>query len=393
MLRISITTVVLILSVCLCVPADAQEQPAPGQVSSLQLYYCYLPSKYTKSRQWPVLYCFSSDGNAKPFIDKLFKDVCEKHGWIVIAAKGGPNPAAAKRVWDDSHKRFSINDKRCYSSGFSAGSGVAFIMAEQYSEHFAGVIPMAMANTWARKTPDLPKHVAVYFIMGSSDSVGAVKGHSRKLQANGNKTFVKVFQGGHRPPPKDVAEGAVEWLEQLAPRSGSKKVASTDRPTRVKLREDVSKKLKSAVQKAARGYLGSALKLARKVIDDDKADEQEKKDAAYIKEEIEKRLKELLAQADSLLKEKKPYEARTLLTQTSKAFNGTDEGRKVKQKIKEIDSDDALKDELAAGKIFARAEGYEAKGKDALAKKYFKQVADKYPETEYAKRAEEKLEP
>ncbi|TET31465.1 MAG: hypothetical protein E3J72_22375 [Planctomycetota bacterium] len=392
MLRILAFTSVFVI--CLSSASVAQDEIEPGEVVTLTCkgssysYYCYLPTKYKSSKKWPVLYCFSSDGNARPFIDKLFKDACEKHGWIVVAAKSGPNPAVIKPVLEDTISRFSVNEKRLYSSGFSAGSGVAFIMAEKYSDKFAGVIPMAMASTWARKTPDLPKHVAVYFIMGSRDSVGAVKGHSKKLQGKGNKTFVKVFNGGHQPPSKAVAEGAVEWLDKLVTKSSSSS-GSNKKPTQLQLKEGLAKRLLNAVKQAARGSLAAALRISSKIIDDEEAKEGEKEDAEYIKDMIGKLRDKLFKDAAKLLKGMKPYEARELYCEIRKAFAATDTAKKARKKINEIEKDANLKDELAAGKLFFKALKYKEKGKKKLAKKYFEQVVKKYPDTEYAKRAKE----
>ncbi len=398
--RTIIIAAVLLLAVCLSTQAPAQDKIAPGQVTTVsckhdasQRYACYVPSKYSKAKKWPILYCFSPGANGMAFVT-LFKDVCERNGWIVVGSNnarngpGGPIEAATKAMWKDTHTRFSINDKRCYSSGFSGGSGMAFNMAKAYSDHFAGVIPMAVAGSWARSLPDIPKHVSVYFIIGDRDMVAHVKKTAEALKQKGNKTEVNVFPGGHQMAPRNAAQSAVEWLVKVAPKASA---GVSENPTQLELKADVAKRLQTVVRKAKRGDLGSALRMAQRVLDDDKAKEAEKADAKYIKEEIEKRRDELFTQAENLLKEKMPYEARELLIQIRKAFTGMDEARKAQEKIKALDSDESLKDELAAGKIFAKALQYEARGKESQAKKYFEQVIKKYPDTEYAKRAKEKI--
>ncbi len=393
---------VIVLILCLCMQAEAQDKATPGQVTrvtckddSSQSYACYVPSKYTKGKKWPILYCFSPGGNGQSFTT-LFKDVCERRGWIVVGsnnAKNGPNApiiAATKAMWKDTHDRFSLSDKRCYAAGFSGGSGMAFGMAESYPDHFAGVMPMAVGSSWADRTPELPKYVSVCFIIGSSDAVSHVEKHAKVLKGKGNKVEIKKFPGGHTLPPKDVAEAAVEWLVKVGPK-GSGSGGKSGKPTELALRSDVAKRLQGAVRNAGKGNLGSALRFARKVLEDERAKEDEKADAKYIKEEIEKHVENLFAQADDLLKGKMPYEAKELLKEVRKALTGMDEAKKAEEKIAAIDSNGELKDELAAGRIFAKALKYEAKGKEKQARKYFEQVIKKYPETEYAKRAKEKL--
>ena len=402
-MRVFIAHIVFLLVLCFCLEAFAQSGPVPGQVTTVsckhdssQTYACYVPSKYKKSKKWPILFCFAPDGNGMAFV-RLFKDVCERQGWIVVGSNnarngpGGPIIAATKAMWKDTRARLSVNEKRCYSSGFSGGSGMAFDMAKAYSDNWAGVIPMAVANSWAETTPPIKKHIAVYFIIGDRDAVQYVKKHAEALKAKGNQVEVKVFSGGHTLPPKNVAEGAVDWMVKVAPKSGSSGAAGSTKPTGLALKDGLAKRLQLAVRKAAKGYLGSALRLAQKVLDDEEADETEKADATYVKEEIEKRFEELLGQADELLQEKKPYEARELLQEVSQAFGSGEQGTKAKEKIAAIESDESLKDELAAGKVFVRGLEYESKGKKSLAEKMFKQVVEKHPDTEYAKRAKEKL--
>jgi predicted esterase len=381
----------------------AQDNPTPGQVTTVtckhdsgQRYACYVPSKYSAKKKWPVLYCFSPGGDGMSFV-RLFKDVCERQGWIVVGsnnARNGPGPpiiAATKAMWKDTHARFSINDKRCYSSGFSGGSGMAFDMAQAFPDNWAGVIPMAVANSWAENTPPIKKHIAVYFIIGEQDAVQYVRKHAEALKARGNKAEVKTFPGGHTLPPKNVAEGAVDWLVSVAPKGSTAAAAGkAQKPTQLTLREDLAKRLQTAVRKAARGDLGGALRLAQRVLEDERAEEDEKSDAKYIKEEIEKRAEELFAEAEGLLKEKKPYEARELLDEIRKAFADMEQANKAVEKIAALDDDESLREELAAGKLFVKALSYEERGKKDQARKYFELVIEKYPDTEYARRAGEK---
>ena len=393
----------LFITLIMCSEALAQGNPTPGRMTmvtcahdSSQKYSCYLPGRYNAGRKWPILYCFDPGGYGDTFV-KLYKEVCERRGWIVVGsmnAQNGPGKAiltAIEAMWKDTHARFSISSTQCYSSGFSGGSGMAFWMAEKYPEHFSGVIPMAGASNWGPgRLPKVPAYVSVYFIVGDKDNAQVIKACAKAMEAKGHKVEVKVFSGGHELPPKEVAEGAVDWMCDVAPqrRSSSGKAS---KPTRLELKEDVAKKLRTAVRKAGRGDLAGALRLANKMLENGKTSEEEKTGARYIKDEIEKRVKELFAEADNLLNNGMPYEAREMFAELRKALNGTEEGKKAQEKIKEIESDKELKDDLAAGKLFAKALSHEAKGKKKYAKKYFEQVVKKYSDTEYAKRAKEKL--
>ncbi len=195
----------------------------------------------------------------------------------------------------------------------------------------------------------------------------------------------KIVWEGH--PAKEELEEAIKKELPNVKKGGG----SSENPAALELKEGICKSLKSAVKKAAKGDLAGALKIAKKLLDKDRASDQEKEDAQYVVEQIEARAKEILKKAEDMLGKKMPYEARGLLLRTAKALRGTEYATEANEKIKEIDSDESLKEELKAGKIFAKGAGYEAKGKEKYARKYYQQVIKKYPESEYARRAKEKL--
>jgi hypothetical protein len=394
------TAVLIVLTVCL--PVQAQGNPAPGRTISLvcahdrnQRYVCYLPSKYAPGKKWPILYCFSPSANGMSIVN-LYRNVCEKNGWIAVGSNnarngpGGPIATAIEAMWKDTHSRFKIDDGLCYSTGFSGGGTMAFTMAQKYSDHFAGVIPMATGN-WMGYNFSLRREISVYYIVGSNDGAEAVKSQAQALKSRGHKTEVKVFPGGHVLPPVSVCEDAVCWQVQQAPVK-KEKCSSAEAPgsrlsTELKLEKTVTKRLRTAARKAERGDLGAALRLAEKVLNDKNAQDKDKASAQYVKAEVEGRIKRLLGKVDKLLGENMPYEALELLKKLRKAAKGTDVSKTARKRVKEIESDKSLKDDLSAGKLLARAREYISKGSEKTAQKLLKQIADKYPDTRYAELA------
>jgi dienelactone hydrolase len=378
----------------------AGDEPKPGQVTTVtckhdseQTYDCYLPAKYTSSKKWPILYCFSPNANGRGFVTH-YKDVCERHGWIVVAsnnAKNGPwEPikAAMDAMWKDTQARFPTNPTRCYSTGWSGGSGVAFNLAVNHPQNFAGVIPIATGTGWEQILPKLPKHVSVYFIMGDKDSADYVKMKARELAERGHKTEVKIFSGGHVWPKKEVVEGAVDWLEKISLKPTAAKQAEA--LMKLELKDDIEEKLKSAVKKAEKGDFQGALAAANRVTENPKASDKEKEDAEYIKAEITKHLDALFVASDNLLKEGLPYEAKVLLESLKKA-TGREEKKKAQDKISAITSSKDLKDALKAGKLYDKGLKCEAMGKAEAARKCFRDVVKKYPDTKYAELAKERM--
>jgi hypothetical protein len=385
------------VAVLACVPlAIAGDKPAPGKVTRVacthdetQTYACYLPRKFDKSRKWPILYCFSPNANGQAFVDH-YKDVCEKHGWIVVASNNarngpwGPIKAAMDAMWKDTQARFPTHETRCYATGWSGGSGVAFDLAGNNPKRFAGVIPIAMGSGWDRVLPRLPEHVSVFFVIGDKDAVAQVKAEDAKLREKGHKTKVSIFSGGHVWPPKKNVENGVDWLESITPRpSAARQFKELGKLT---LKKDVSKKLRTAVKYAARGNFKAALSAAEKVLGREKSTDAEKADAKYIKEEITARLNQMVETSDKLLEEGLPFEAKTLLDMVRKSASA-EKAKQAQDKAKEITSNKDLRNALRAGDLYNKALDLEEKGKMKKAKATFLQVVKKYPDTKYAEMA------
>ncbi len=328
-----LTTAWAVLAVCGIV--QAQEEIAPGQTttvtckdSSDQAYACYLPGRYDPSRKWPILYCFSPYGNGTELVN-LFKDACEKLGWIVVGSNNVQNgpwepiQTTVDAMWKDTHARFNLSARRCYATGFSGGSGVALSMALQHKEDFSGIVTLALGSGWV-PLPDIPAHIAVYFIIGDQEEGGAqvVKQYAETLGKKGQKAEAKTFPGEHQLPPADVAGGAVAWM-----------VGATGRFERV--RKEVKKDPKRA-EKA----LASAVK----------ALEKEKKDYAMIVKKLlegldygaagsetvrnaEARLEEVLEEGRTLMAGAEGEKAKETLRKIAKDFEGTDIEDEAKAKL------------------------------------------------------------
>jgi len=199
----------------------------------------------------------------------------------------------------------------------------------------------------------------------------------------------KVAWKGH-PASKDL-ESVIQSLLSKVKKGSSGSGSVGENPTEIKFEKEFSKRLQFAARQAARGQLSSALRMAQKMLDDDNAGEDEKKEAGQIKSEIEKRVAEIFKEVERLLKEKMPYEAKQLLIKIRQAFSGHANAKKAQDKIIALDKDASLEDELKAGDLYVKGLKAEAEEDEKEAQKYFKQVVDNYPETEYAKRAKEKL--
>src|SRR5579863_8275085 len=131
--------------------AKAGELPNPGQISNVicaadenQSYALYLPSNYTAAKRWPILYLFDPGGRGRRPLD-LYRDLAETYGFIFAGSNNSKNfsgnqSAAVNAIWQDTHFRLSLDDRRIYTSGFSGGARVAGAMALSSPGQIAGVI-------------------------------------------------------------------------------------------------------------------------------------------------------------------------------------------------------------------------------------------------------------
>jgi pimeloyl-ACP methyl ester carboxylesterase len=179
-----------------------------------QSYALYLPSKYTRDRQWPVLFVFDPDAQGKQAAE-VFRDAAEKYGYIIAASnnsKNGPRRGqgdAALTMMADVQQRFSLDGKRMYTAGFSGGARVAGMVGLLCHGCVRAVI--ACGAGFPELLPeDKKKELPAYFFtVGQYDfNYFDVLDSARALQT---PAVVAVFDGVHQWPPPDVVMRAVAW--------------------------------------------------------------------------------------------------------------------------------------------------------------------------------------
>src|SRR5215213_10769519 len=214
--------------------AAGQGETASGQIiekvvcktDAQQSYALYLPSGYTPEKHWPILYAFAPDANGKIPLER-FQEAAEKYGWIVAASLNSQNGSirqsmdATKAMWDDTHERFRVDDKRDYTTGFSGGARVAAWAAYLCDSCVAGVIGQGAGFheqiTPTQSTPASSIHFIFYGTIGTDDfNFGELRNLDEVLSALKIPHRVMTFEGGHMWAPKEICMRAVEWMELQA---------------------------------------------------------------------------------------------------------------------------------------------------------------------------------
>jgi predicted esterase len=190
-----------------------------------QSYALYLPSSYSPSRSWPILFCLDPGARGRVPVD-LFRAAAEQYGYIVVGSNNsrngpqGQNTAAMKAMWEDTQDRFAIDPARIFAAGMSGGARVACGFA-QGSPLFAGVIAFAAGFPNAQTPVKVP-----FFFFGAAGIDDFNYPEMRRLDDELDKLgAIKrtvTFDGGHGWPPAEVCTRGIEWLELQSMKAGKR---------------------------------------------------------------------------------------------------------------------------------------------------------------------------
>lgn len=184
-----------------------------------QSYSLYLPSYYSEDKKWPVVYSFDAHGKGSLPVE-LFKDMAEKYGYIIVGSNNSKNgtPLATTSViydtlYSDTHRRFSIDDTRIYTAGFSGGSRVASYIAIEKGKIVAVIGCSAGFGSQAK-----PAQKFDYFgIAGREDmNLNEMILLDSALEKAGYTHYLETFDGKHEWPPKEIVADAFLWIELKA---------------------------------------------------------------------------------------------------------------------------------------------------------------------------------
>jgi len=216
-------------------PAVAAELPK-GQVvekvacagSPDQSYALYLPSRYSASRTWPILYAMDPRSRGKLAAEK-FRAAAEKYGYIIASSNNtvsdvaiAPNITAMRALWIDTHGRFQIDDKRVYTAGFSGTVRAAVILARTAPGTIAGIIGAGAG--FPEDAPPRKGDPFVFFgTIGNKDfNYYEMSDLESRLEETGITHRIEMFDGIHQWPPDPLPNHAVEWMELQAMRAGTR---------------------------------------------------------------------------------------------------------------------------------------------------------------------------
>ncbi|HYO63878.1 MAG TPA: hypothetical protein VER08_09625 [Pyrinomonadaceae bacterium] len=192
--------------------------------SAAQTYALYLPSNYTPERRWPILYCFDPAARGHLPVER-FREAAERFGWVVVGSNNSrngpvqPSLEATKAMWDDTHARLSIDERRVYAAGFSGGARTAVRLAYLCRNCLAGVVAVG-GGFPVGVEPSREVTFALFGVAGTDDfNFPEMRRLDDTLARLDFARRLELFDGGHAWAPASLLAEAVEWLELQAMRA------------------------------------------------------------------------------------------------------------------------------------------------------------------------------
>jgi tetratricopeptide (TPR) repeat protein len=216
---------------CLAAKSLADEFPSGEIIQKVECksapfsYALYLPSSYTHSKKWPIIYCFDPAARGSLPLER-FKEAAEKYGYLLVGSndsRNGPDTPLGQIVralWEDTHLRLSIDENQICAAGFSGGARVASGVAYSAEGRIQGVIGCG-AGFNSHITPSGTFPFVFFGTIGTEDfNYYELRELDSSLAASGITHRVETFEGGHDWASSALCLRAVEWMQLQAIKSG-----------------------------------------------------------------------------------------------------------------------------------------------------------------------------
>jgi dienelactone hydrolase len=225
----------LICSALQSAQPQAAKTPAelvPGRIMEMVIcnsdssksYALYLPSGYTTTKRWPIIYAFDPDARGKLPLE-LYKEIAEKYGFVIAGSNTSRNfskdeAKSMSAIWEDTHSRLQLDPHRIYTMGFSGGARMAGAMALGCKKcEISGVIAHGAGYPASHAAAD--DGLLYFFAVGDRDfNWSEVITIRREREERGQAYRVRTFTGSHQWAPREVIEDAVAWMKLNAMRLG-----------------------------------------------------------------------------------------------------------------------------------------------------------------------------
>jgi predicted esterase len=184
-----------------------------------QSYALYVPPQYDNKKSWPVILIFDPAARGKTGVN-TFIEAGRKYGFILACSNNsrngpiGDNFTAAAAMVNDIEERFTLDQKRICTAGFSGGSRFALAFAVK-EKRISGVIGCGAGLPNDRNYLPSGNSDFLYYGMAGNLDMNYLEMHDLPVfLSNQTRTisYFRTFSGGHQWPASDLITEAVEWI-------------------------------------------------------------------------------------------------------------------------------------------------------------------------------------
>lgn len=171
-------------------------------------YFLYFPKSLLKGEKHPVVFVMNPGGGGAGTTNS-YQPGAERNRWIIAVSKESKNKfdgsvPAVNAMMDEVSKTLPIDEKRMYSSGFSGGSRMAYVISASHKK-IAGVISCGAGGALGS-----PKQIA-YGLDGTNcfnrgDMARSFKG------LRGKNSILRYFPGKHVWAGPELLDDAITHL-------------------------------------------------------------------------------------------------------------------------------------------------------------------------------------
>ena len=188
-------------------------------------YALYLPSDYNKNKKYQVLICFDPAARGS-LIVKKYKDIAEKESFILLCSnnsknrQGTLNKKFANVLISELKTRFSVDENRIYTMGFSGGARVA-IGAAVRTNKIAGTIACG-AGFPGNYKPNQKYDFSIVGVIGIKDpNYLEMKSLKEKMEGLNSVYHDITYEGDHNWPHSEYITEAMICLKLDAMRNNT----------------------------------------------------------------------------------------------------------------------------------------------------------------------------
>jgi len=171
--------------------------------SKSRTYYVQLPSGYSSSKQYPLIFQFHPWGGSADQALTMYQLNSKIPDAIYVTPQGldaggngpgwanssGEDIAFTKAMLADVQGKFCVDNARIFSTGFSYGGMMSFAIGCEMSDVFRAIAPMSGSLYSDANCKGTGPHVAMWGSHGTSDTVVPI--------ADGRKARDKILQENH----------------------------------------------------------------------------------------------------------------------------------------------------------------------------------------------------